>query len=99
MSAEKTPVLATSMVHFEMFMTNWEKLGDKNPNIKQYTDIGLKWATKYYKRMDDSKAYLIAQREFILLCPLNPGMLKRMQSLIHEYASGISRNIGGPGTS
>ncbi|KIL56945.1 hypothetical protein M378DRAFT_88550, partial [Amanita muscaria Koide BX008] len=27
MSAEKTPVLANSMVHFEMFMTNWEKLG------------------------------------------------------------------------
>ncbi|KIL56314.1 hypothetical protein M378DRAFT_188580 [Amanita muscaria Koide BX008] len=61
MSAEKTPMLATSMVHFEMFMTNWETIGNSNPDLRQFTDIGLNWATKYYRRMDNSKAYLVSQ--------------------------------------
>jgi hypothetical protein len=60
MSREKTPVLAGSLPAFEMFMTAWETLGDKHPRLKPFVDIGLKWAKKYYCRMDQTKAYIIA---------------------------------------
>ncbi|KIL55152.1 hypothetical protein M378DRAFT_91340 [Amanita muscaria Koide BX008] len=58
--AEKLPTLASSLPNFEMFMTAWETLGAKHPPLKRYTEIGLKWATKYYRRMDSTKAYVIA---------------------------------------
>ncbi|KIL54933.1 hypothetical protein M378DRAFT_182369 [Amanita muscaria Koide BX008] len=58
--AEKLPTLASSLPNFEMFMTAWETLGAKHPPLKRYTEIGLKWATKYYRRMDNTKAYVIA---------------------------------------
>jgi len=59
MSAEKTPTLAYSMIHFEMFMTRWEQLAETNSALKPYIDIGIEWATKYYQRMDNSRAYII----------------------------------------
>lgn len=60
MSQEKNPVLAGAIPAFEMFMTTWEKLGEQNSHLKRWTDLGLKWATKYYNRMDNTKAYVIA---------------------------------------
>jgi len=59
-----TPVLSGAIPSFELFMTQWEKLGDEHLNLKAWTDIGLKWATKYYKRMDDTDAYVISMCEF-----------------------------------
>jgi hypothetical protein len=47
-------------------MTQWEQLGKDHRNLKPWTDIGLKWATKYYKRMDDTDAYIIAMCKFLL---------------------------------
>ena len=29
-------------------MTKWEKLGEQHRTLKPWTDIGVKWATKYY---------------------------------------------------
>jgi hypothetical protein len=60
MSAHATPVLSGAIPSFELLMTKWEQLGKRYPNLAPWTDIGLKWAEKYYKRMDDTKAYIIA---------------------------------------
>jgi hypothetical protein len=60
MSREETPVLAGSLPAFEMFMTAWEKLGETHVRLTPMIDIGLKWAKKYYCRMDDTKAYVLA---------------------------------------
>ena len=67
MCAEKLPTLAATLPNFEMFMTSWEVLATKTLNLKPYTDVGLKWATKYYRRMDQSKAYIIAMGTFFLI--------------------------------
>ena len=60
MSSETNPVLAGSIPAFEMFMTSWEYLAGKHPRLKPWIDIGLKWATTYYSRMDLTKAYIIS---------------------------------------
>jgi len=54
MSAHATPVLSGAIPSFKMFMTQWEKLGSHHKNLKPWTDIGLKWAKKYYNRMDET---------------------------------------------
>jgi hypothetical protein len=66
MSKERTPVLSGAIPSFEMFMTAWEQLGEKHPCLAPWTDIGIKWATVYYKRMDESPAYVIAMCELII---------------------------------
>jgi hypothetical protein len=43
-----------------MFMTAWEQLGDKNPHLKCWTSAGIKWAVKYYERMDKTCAYVVS---------------------------------------
>jgi len=65
MSAHATPVLSGAIPSFELFMTRWEKLGDQYATLKPWTDIGLKWANKYYRRMDNTRAYVIAMCEFV----------------------------------
>ena len=60
MSAETTPVLSGAIPSFEIFMSQWERLGEDYLTLKPWTDIGLKWAKKYYKRMDDTDAYVIS---------------------------------------
>jgi hypothetical protein len=72
MSTERTPVLLAAIPAFEMFMTAWEQLGQKHPRLARWTDIGIQWATTYYKKMDDSRAYVIAMCElkFGFVCHL-----------------------------
>ncbi|OBZ73092.1 Zinc finger BED domain-containing protein 4 [Grifola frondosa] len=72
MSGERTPILSGTIPSFEMFMTRWEKLGKKAWHL---TDVGLKWAAKYYSRMDGTPAYIIAML-------LNPAV---KLSWIHEH--------------
>jgi hypothetical protein len=64
MSREQTPVLSGAIPAFEMFMTQWERLGEMVPRLKPFVDIGLKWATKYYNWMDRTNAYIISMCEF-----------------------------------
>jgi hypothetical protein len=66
MSKERTPVLSGAIPSFEMFMTAWEQLGEIHPRLARWTDIGIEWATVYYKRMDESPAYVIAMCELII---------------------------------
>lgn len=65
MSAESVPVLSGAIRSFEMLMTQWERLRTKYPELAPWVDIGLKWAKKYYDRMDDTDAYVIAMCEFL----------------------------------
>ena len=65
MSSESTPVLSGAIPVFEMFMTQWEHIGDSHAETKEWVDVGLSWATKYYNRMDCTQAYIIAMCEFV----------------------------------
>ena len=58
--AEKTPTLGNVVPQFELFMSSLEVLGSQSEELRPITDVGIKWATKYYQRMDDSWAYAIA---------------------------------------
>jgi hypothetical protein len=60
MSKEKMPVLAGVIPTFEHFMTAWEQLSDKNPHLRVAINRGLLFANKYYKKMDETKAYILA---------------------------------------
>ena len=70
MSREETPVLSGSLPAFEMFMTSWEMLGKKYPRLEPFIAIGLKWAYKYYFRMDQTRAYVVAMGESCMIHPL-----------------------------
>jgi hypothetical protein len=63
MSKEKTPVLAGVIPTFERFMTAWESLARINPHLRDAINLGLSFARKYYVRMDETKAYIIAMCE------------------------------------
>ena len=63
MSKEKTPVLAGTIPSFERFMTSWEKLAERNQHLAPAINVGLKFAYKYYKKMDDTSAYMVAMCE------------------------------------
>lgn len=45
-------------------MTAWESKANKTPRLRPYIDVGLKWAKKYYKRMDNTRAYVVAMCRF-----------------------------------
>jgi len=46
-------------------MTEWEILGKKYAILKPWTDIGMRWATKYYIRMDDTEAYVLTMCKLV----------------------------------
>jgi hypothetical protein len=52
------------MPAFEMFMTAWENLSETHPRLGPFIEIGLAWARKYYQRMDNTKAYVMAMGKF-----------------------------------
>jgi hypothetical protein len=58
--AEKTPTLGNVVPQFELFMSLLEVPGSQSEELRPITDVGIKWATKYYQHMDDSWAYAIA---------------------------------------
>ncbi len=65
MSSESTPVLCGTVASFELLMTKWERLGEEHQELQYWTRIGLAWAQKYYKRMDNTNAYVITMCEFL----------------------------------
>jgi hypothetical protein len=67
MSAESMPVLSSAVAIFEIFMTEWEELGKEYPKLSPWINIGLKWAKKYYRLMDDTDAYIVTMGEFFIL--------------------------------
>ena len=59
LSYEKTPVLSHAIPHFEMFMTELERLGHEHDILRPWAEVGLHWATKYYIWMDETGAYVV----------------------------------------
>ena len=45
-------------------MTIWENTAKKFPRCQPFIDIGLEWAKRYYNRMDDTRAYVIAMCKY-----------------------------------
>jgi hypothetical protein len=72
MSSELTPVLSRAIINFEVMMAQWEKIGSEHAILRPWTQVGLRWATKYYIRMDDTEAYIIAMCKFIHVIVLLP---------------------------
>jgi hypothetical protein len=60
MSSESTPVLSRAISGFEMFMTEWEEMAEQHERLRPWINTGLKWAKKYYIRMDDTDAYVVS---------------------------------------
>lgn len=60
-------MLAGTLPAFEMFMSRWEILAEKHEHLKPFIDIGLSWARKYYCKMDQTRAYVVAMGEFLVL--------------------------------
>ena len=65
MSSESMPVLCGAVTSFELLMTKWERLGEEHQELQYWTQISLAWAQKYYKRMDNTDAYVITMCEFL----------------------------------
>ena len=62
MAREYTPVLCGAIKTFEYFITAWEKMREayaEDHPIHEYVEVGIRWATKYYNRLDDTDAYVI----------------------------------------
>ena len=59
MSSESTPVLSFAITSFEKLMTEWETLAERHEILRPWVEIGLRWAKKYYIRMDDTIVYVV----------------------------------------
>jgi hypothetical protein len=94
MSAEKTPILSGAIPCFEMFMTAWEDLGIDYPHVLKWTSVGIKWAVKYYTKMDDTRAYVVAMREFEQCFAAVHVFTDCCQSLIQICRWGGSKSTG-----
>ena len=66
MLSESTPILCGAITSFELLMMKWGQLGDKHPQLKYWTNIGLFWVQKYYKWMDDTDAYIITLGRYLI---------------------------------
>jgi hypothetical protein len=64
MSSKSTLVLSHAIAHFELFMTELETLGEQHDVLKPWMEVGLRWATKYYIRMDKMEAYVVTMCTF-----------------------------------
>ncbi|RDB18589.1 hypothetical protein Hypma_014780 [Hypsizygus marmoreus] len=63
MVKEKTPVLAGAIPSLKRFMSRWERHAEMVPRLRAPIKLGLKFAYKYYQRMDNTTAYVIAMCE------------------------------------
>ena len=64
MSSESMPILSYAISDFEVFMMEWESLGHDYKTLELWTEISLRWAKKYYVRMDETDAYVITMCKF-----------------------------------
>lgn len=63
MSKEKTPVLAGIIPSLEQMMTCLKKLARQEPTLVLAIKVSLKYTYKYYKKMDDTDAYIVRMCE------------------------------------
>lgn len=65
LAGQHVPTLCYSIQYMERFITAWEELPNKcgsvrAARIRPYVQVGVRWATKYYKKLDNSYAYVIS---------------------------------------
>jgi hypothetical protein len=64
MSSENTPILAATVPAFELFVSAWETMtADPDLALEDVASIispGLNIAKNYYRKLDDSDAYVIS---------------------------------------
>lgn len=60
MAKEATPVLSGAIPSLELFMSKWELLAEKHPNLQPFIEAGLSKAREYYTKMDLTRAYVVA---------------------------------------
>lgn len=65
MANETLPVLCSAIPAYEKFMSRWERAAAKNPTLAPAINEGLKYAYKYYGRMDQTDAYVVAMCEYM----------------------------------
>jgi hypothetical protein len=94
MSAEKTPTLSGAMPCFKIFMTAWEQIESKRPELWQWVSVGVEHAVKYYTKMDDTRAYVIAMGGFEQCFPALHVFTDRCQPLTQVYGWGGSERTG-----
>jgi hypothetical protein len=101
MSSESTPILSRAISYFEVFMTQLEELGREHELLEPWTKTGLDWATKYYKRMDDTDVYVVTMCEFLerYIAAERSAANLNLQFSILLYASRGSKLIGNLTTS
>ena len=46
-------------------MMEWKTLGSDYKTLELWTEISLKWAKKYYIRMDETDAYIVTMCKFL----------------------------------
>ena len=68
MSKEKMPVLVGAIPAFEMMMTRLERLATRQRHLASPIKVGLKFAYKYYSKMDDTDAYVMGMCESRYYC-------------------------------
>ncbi|HEX3640560.1 MAG TPA: hypothetical protein VHV10_04665 [Ktedonobacteraceae bacterium] len=66
MSSESTPVLSGAIPAHELFMSRWEFIRDTVADTSDWVNVGLRWATEYYCRMDYTTSYIVSMCKFIL---------------------------------
>jgi hypothetical protein len=60
MSSDALPSLGRMVPTLELFMRGWEQLAKQEPRLAPWIDNGLHWAYRYYKRTEETDAYLLA---------------------------------------
>ena len=62
-------MVSCAIIYFEMFMKDLETLGKKHELLRPWTSVALKWAYKYYRRMDDNDVYVVTMCECLNITP------------------------------
>src|SRR5579864_3910077 len=83
MSTESRPVLAGTVRIFEIFMSGWEDLAEEDPTLILLINIGLHWAQKYYRRMDETDVYIVTMGKLFSPSP-------------HEVTADLSHGVLNP---
>ncbi|KAG6912971.1 hypothetical protein DXG01_010717, partial [Tephrocybe rancida] len=79
MVSEKLPVLSLAIPAFKKFMSQLKKLIKEQPRLVPIISPALTKAIKYYKKMDDTTAYLRWDEEFVAAAK------KTILNLMREY--------------
>jgi hypothetical protein len=58
-SSELTLILSGAIPTFKIFMSAWEQLAKRHAYLRPWINIGLSYAYKYYKCMDQTHSYII----------------------------------------